>query len=175
MCSAGLSRRSGSLYHCPPFLSWERAMALHIDQVLTSLASTAPGRSLSSSVAHVSPHGCVKPTGRALHVGRPSVVRFLSCFDDGADADYEALSDVTNAARRQWVNHSPPLPFDRVVIWVDARPIQAVNVRGPFVSVCVLVFMCVFAFCVCAPPVCPCLISSVSPVCPCCPSCSPRV
>jgi hypothetical protein len=49
-------------------------------------------------------------------------------FDDGADADFETLACMTNAARAGPVSPSAFPVFDRVVVWVDARNVPLMRV-----------------------------------------------
>lgn len=117
---------------CPAFLSWERAAAVHMDQLLCGVS--VPGARGAKPVA---PFGVSGPVGAVLHVCRPAAVRFLSSFEDRADVDFECLADVANAARAAVfrggvacsVSHSTV--FDRVVVWVDARRVSQGKVGPP--------------------------------------------
>ena len=109
---------------CPRFLSWERAASLHVDELL---ARNAPPTA-QPRVAPLLSYGKSRPDVRTVHVCRPPAVRFLSMFDDGADADFETLAGVTNAARAGPVSPAAFTTFDRVVLWVDARNVPLMRV-----------------------------------------------
>ena len=111
----------------PVYLTWERAAAMHVDDIL---AGRRRGAAVVPRVAPVPAYGAVRPAGKVVHVGRSPTVRFLSTFDERGDTDFESLAAVVNSARQKALTPSTPAPapFDKLVLWLDARALQALKV-----------------------------------------------